>query len=153
MDSKKKSGRYERIIIQLQELLTKTNDNNSRMATIVAVLHHKMDGFFWTGFYFLNNGELTVRLYQGPVACQILKKDTGVCWAAINQGKTIIVGNVHDFPGHIACDSRSQSEIVIPVRNKAGVIVGAFDIDSVTLNTFDETDQLYLEKIVDMIYV
>ncbi len=153
MDNKKKSGRYERIIVQLQELLTKTNDVNSRMATIVAVLHHKMDGYFWTGFYFLNDGELTVRLYQGPVACQILKKDTGVCWAGINQKKTIIVGNVHDFPGHIACDGRSQSEIVVPVRDKAGEIVGVFDIDSSTLNTFDETDQLYLEKIVEMIYV
>ena len=153
MENSKKAGRYERVITQLEGLLTKTDDINSRMATISAVLHHKMEGFFWTGFYFLNDGELTVRLYQGPVACQILKKDTGVCWAGINQKKTIVVANVHDFPDHIACDSRSQSEIVVPVRDLKGDITGVLDIDSKELATFDATDQLYLEKIVAMIYV
>jgi len=152
MTSSKKAGRYERIIIQLGGLLSKPGDINSRMATISSVLHHKMDGFFWTGFYMLNNGELMVRLYQGPVACQLLKKDTGVCWAGINQQKTIVVANVHDFTDHIACDARSQSEIVVPVRDKKGDIVGVLDVDSSELNTFDETDQLYLEKIVAMIY-
>jgi L-methionine (R)-S-oxide reductase len=152
MESSKKAGRYERIIKQLEGLLTKTGDINSRMATISAVLHNKMEDFFWTGFYFLTDGELIVRLYQGPVACQVLKKDTGVCWAGINQAKTIVVANVHDFPDHIACDSRSQSEIVVPVRDKKGAIVGVLDIDSKDLNTFDETDQQYLEKIVGMIY-
>ena len=152
MTNSKKAGRYERIIIQLGGLLSKPGDINSRMATISSVLHHKMDGFFWTGFYMLNNGELMVRLYQGPVACQLLKKDTGVCWAGINQQKTIVVANVHDFTDHIACDARSQSEIVVPVRDKKGDIVGVLDVDSSELNTFDETDQLYLEKIVAMIY-
>lgn len=153
MGNSKKAGRYKRIITQLEELLSKPGDINSRMATISAVLHHKMEGFFWTGFYFLTNGELMVRLYQGPIACQVLKKDTGVCWAGINQKKTIVVANVHDFTDHIACDSRSQSEIVVPVCDKSGAIVGVLDIDSKELNTFDETDQLYLEKIVAMIYV
>ncbi len=153
MENSKKAGRYQRVITQLEGLLTKTDDIHSRMATISAVLHHKMEGFFWTGFYFLNNGELMVRLYQGPVACQILKKDSGVCWAGINQKETIVVANVHDFPDHIACDSRSQSEIVVPVRDLKGDIVGVLDIDSKELATFDETDQLYLEKIVAMIYV
>jgi GAF domain-containing protein len=152
MTNSKKAGRYERIIIQLEGLLSKPGDINSRMATISSVLHHKMDGFFWTGFYMLNNGELMVRLYQGPVACQLLKKDTGVCWAGINQQKTIVVANVHDFTDHIACDARSQSEIVVPVHDKNGDIVGVLDVDSSELNTFDETDQLYLEKIVAMIY-
>jgi GAF domain-containing protein len=152
MDNSKKAGRYERIITQLEGLLTKTADVNSRMATIAAVLHNKMDGFFWTGFYFLTDGELTVRLYQGPVACQILKKDTGVCWAGINQKQTIVVANVHDFPDHIACDSRSLSEIVVPVHDKSGTIVGVLDIDSKETGTFDQTDQLYLEKIAGMIY-
>lgn len=153
MENSKKAGRYERVITQLEGLLTKTNDINSRMATISAVLHHKMEGFFWTGFYFLTGEELMVRLYQGPVACQILKKDTGVCWAGINQKKTIVLANVHDFPDHIACDSRSQSEIVVPVHDKSGNIVGVLDIDSKEPGTFDQTDQLYLEKIVGMIYV
>ena len=152
MTNSKKAGRYERIIIQLEGLLSKPGDINSRMATITSVLHHKMDGFFWTGFYILNNGELMVRLYQGPVACQLLKKDTGVCWTGINQQKTIIVADVHDFTDHIACDARSQSEIVVPVRDKNGDILGVLDVDSSELNTFDETDQLYLEKIVAMIY-
>jgi len=152
MGNSKKAGRYERIIIQLEELLSKPGDINSRMATISSVLHHKMDGFFWTGFYMLNNGELMVRLYQGPIACQVLKKDTGVCWAGINQQKTIVVANVHDFTDHIACDARSQSEIVVPVCDEKGEIVGVLDVDSSELNTFDETDQHYLEKIVAMIY-
>ena len=152
MTNSKKVGRYERVIIQLEGLLSKPGDINSRMATISSVLHHKMDGFFWTGFYMLNNGELIVRVYQGPVACQLLKKDTGVCWAGINQKKTIVVADVHDFTDHIACDARSQSEIVVPVRDKNGDIVGVLDVDSSVLNTFDETDKLYLEKIVAMIY-
>jgi L-methionine (R)-S-oxide reductase len=152
MTNSKKAGRYERIIIQLEGLLSKPGDINSRMATIASVLHHKMDSFFWTGFYMLNNGELMVRLYQGPVACQLLKKDTGVCWAGINQQKSIVVADVHDFTDHIACDARSQSEIVVPVRDKNGDIVGVMDVDSSVLNTFDDTDQLYLEKIVAMIY-
>jgi len=152
MTNSKKAGRYERIIIQLEGLLSKPGDINSRMATISSVLHHKMDGFFWTGFYILNNGELMVRLYQGPVACQLLKKDTGVCWAGINQQKTIVVADVHDFTDHIACDARSQSEIVVPVRDNNGDIVGVLDVDSSVLNTFDETDQHYLEKIVALIY-
>ena len=153
MENSKKAGRYQRVITQLEGLLTKTDDINSRMATITAVLHNKMEGFFWTGFYFLNKGELIVRSYQGPVACQILKKGTGVCWAGINQKKTIVVANVHEFSDHIACDSRSQSEIVVPVRDLKGDIVGVMDVDSKELATFDETDQLYLEKIVAMIYV
>ena len=152
MTNSKKAGRYERVIIQLEELLSKPGDINSRMATISSVLHHKMDGFFWTGFYMLNNGELMVRLYQGPIACQLLKKDTGVCWAGINRQKTIVVADVHDFTDHIACDAHSQSEIVVPVRDRNGDIVGVLDVDSSELNTFDETDQLYLEKIVAMIY-
>jgi len=152
MTNSKKAGRYERVIIQLEGLLSKPGDINSRMATISSVLHHKMDGFFWTGFYMLNNGELIVRVYQGPVACQLLKKDTGVCWTGINQQKTIVVADVHDFTDHIACDARSQSEIVVPVSDKNGDIVGVLDVDSSVLNTFDETDQLYLEKIVAMIY-
>jgi L-methionine (R)-S-oxide reductase len=152
MTNSKKAGRYERVILQLEGLLSKPGDINSRMATISSVLHYKMDGFFWTGFYMLNNGELMVRVYQGPIACQLLKKDTGVCWAGINQQKTIVVADVNDFTDHIACDARSQSEIVIPVRDKNGDIVGVLDIDSSVLNTFDETDQHYLEKIVAMIY-
>ena len=147
----KKKGRYERIYQQLKELLTATDNKISRMATIVAVLHHKMDGFFWTGFYLLSDGNLFVGPYQGPVACQVLAKDTGVCWTGVNQGKTIIVPDVEQFPGHIACDSRSRSEIVVPVWDKDAQIIAVLDIDSKLLDQFDETDAAGLEKIVGLI--
>jgi len=151
MDAKKKDGRYGRIVKQLESLLTATENLESRMATIVAVLHHKMDYFFWTGFYCLDGGVLTVRNYQGPVACQVLKKDTGVCWAVINQKETMVVPDVHKFPGHIACDSRSNSEIVVPIKNTSGEIFGVLDVDSKEINSFDEVDAMWLEKIVSLI--
>lgn len=122
------------------------------MATIAAVLHHKMDYFFWTGFYMLRDGDLVVRCYQGPVACQVLARDKGVCWAGINSGETIVVGDVHRFPGHIACDSRSNSEIVVPVRDARGIITGVLDVDSKEKESFDQTDALWLEKIVALVY-
>ena len=148
----KKAARYQRIIEQLKELLTKTSDPDARMATIIALLHHKFEYFFWTGFYFLNKGELTVKNYQGPLACQVLQKNSGVCWAGINQGKSIVVPDVHKFPGHIACDSRSNSEIVVPVKDRSGAIIGVLDVDSKKLNSFDEVDARYLEEIVELIF-
>lgn len=121
------------------------------MATIAAILHHKMDGFFWTGFYLLENGQLLVGPYQGPVACQVLEKDKGVCWAGINSGKTQIVPDVSKFPGHIACDSRSRSELVVPLRDENANIIAVLDVDSKNLNHFDGTDAKGLEKIVSLI--
>jgi GAF domain-containing protein len=152
MESQKKKDRYLRIYHQLKDLLVKSDDFDAKMATVVAVLHHKMETFFWTGFYCLKDGELIVKTYQGPVACQVLEKNTGVCWAGINQGKTIIVPDVHQFPGHIACDSRSQSEIVIPLKDTANRIIGILDVDSTSLNAFDQTDSEYLEQIVALIF-
>lgn len=151
METNKKTGRYSRLFSQLEQLVGKSNDLNARMATIAAVLHHKMDYFFWTGFYMLNEGELVVRCYQGPVACQILEKERGVCWAAIRRGETIVVEDVHLFPDHIACDSRSNSEIVVPVRNQEGIIIGVLDIDSQEKGSFDSTDKKWLEKIVGLL--
>lgn len=151
MDKNKKRGRYERIRDQLSVLLNETDDMIPRMATVAALLHHKMDGFFWTGFYLLSDGKLIVGPYQGPVACQVLAKDTGVCWAGINQQRTIIVPDVEQFPGHIACDARSRSEIVIPVRDRYGRIIAVLDIDSRQLDHFDETDAGELEKIAGLI--
>ncbi len=123
------------------------------MSTIIAVLHHKMNTFFWTGFYLLQeNGELLVGPYQGTLACIKLKKNTGVCWAAINNAVTVVVPDVHKFPGHIACDTASKSEIVVPLKDKAGNIIGVLDVDSTELNSFDETDREGLEKIVSLIF-
>ena len=152
MDKKKKSGRYERMHKQIKDLVDKSSNNSlSNMATICAVLHHKMDYFFWTGFYLLQDGKLQVTTYQGPLACIDLKKDQGVCWAGINSKKTVIVGNVEDFPGHIACDSRSSSEIVVPIKDADKKITGVLDVDSTSLNSFDEVDAEWLEKIVRLV--
>ncbi len=152
MDKKKKEGRYSRVYKQLEELMEKCTVPHARMATICSVLHNKMDYFFWTGFYILADGELTVHNYQGPVACQVLKKNVGVCWAGINQEETIVIPDVHDFPGHIACDSRSNSEVVVPLKNKSGDVIGVLDVDSKDLNSFDEVDGFWLEKIVSLVY-
>lgn len=151
MKTDRKNGRYQRIYEQLQGLLAKPGNRLSRMATVVAVLSHKMDYFFWTGFYLLDGEELIVGPYQGPVACQLLAKDTGVCWAGIKQGKSIIVPDVHQFPGHIACDSRSNSEIVVPVYGPDGKIEGVLDVDSRDFDAFDETDRFWLEKMVSLL--
>lgn len=152
MDKKKKEGRYQRMKTQIEEILKKTDDKYARMSTIVAVLHNKMEYFFWTGYYFLKDGKLIVGQYQGPVACQELAKDTGVCWAGINQQKAIVVPDVEKFPGHIACDSRSKSEIVIPVRDNNNEIIGVLDVDSNEYNQFDEIDEKYLTEILNLIY-
>jgi len=152
MEDKKKEGRYFRIQDQLEALLSKTEDPLARMATICAVLHHKMEHFFWTGFYLYKSGKLIVGPYQGPLACQELEKDKGVCWAAINGAAPVVVPDVHAFPGHIACDSRSKSEITLPVFNLQGKIEAVFDVDSEHLNSFNEVDQLALTSIIQLIY-
>ncbi len=153
MEDKKKEGRYSRLYIQLEELVNKSDNASARMATIIAVLHHKMDYFFWTGFYLLDDGKMTVNMYQGPVACQILEKDKGVCWAAFNQQKTIVVEDVHAFPGHIACDGRSSSEIVVPLKNADGQVIGVLDVDSKDKASFSDVDAVWLEKILELIWV
>jgi GAF domain-containing protein len=152
MEKNKKDGRYSRIYNQLSELVKKSNSPSARMATIIAVLHHKMDTFFWTGFYLVENGEMTVNMYQGPVACQVLEKNKGVCWAAFNKKETVVVEDVHQFPGHIACDSRSNSEIVAPLKNANDEIIGVLDVDSKDKAAFDEVDARWLEKILALIH-
>jgi GAF domain-containing protein len=152
MEKNKKDGRYSRIYNQLSELVKKSNSPSAQMATIIAVLHHKMDTFFWTGFYLVENGEMTVNMYQGPVACQVLEKNKGVCWASFNQKETVVVEDVHQFPGHIACDSRSNSEIVAPLKNANDEIIGVLDVDSKDKAAFDEVDARWLEKILALIH-
>jgi L-methionine (R)-S-oxide reductase len=153
MDEKKKAGRYQRIYDQLEELTKKSKDPIARMATICAILHHKMDDYFWTGFYLLKpSGKLVVGPYQGPVACQELEPHKGVCWAAVDRAEPVVVRDVHDFPGHIGCDSRSQSEITLPVRDTSGNIVAVFDVDSDKLGSFSELDSQNLRLILKLIY-
>ena len=147
----KKLERYKRVYLQIESLLIKYESSISKMATVNSVLYHKMDGFFWVGFYMLENGRLLVGPYQGPLACLELPLNQGVCWACINSGKAVVVQDVHQFPGHIACDSRSKSEIVIPVRDKKGTITGVLDIDSDRIAQFDATDREHLERIVALL--
>ncbi len=147
-----KSKLYERIIEQLKELFKKSNDPVARMATINALLYHKIDYYFWCGFYLLKDGELVVGPYQGPLACLKLAHNKGVCWAGVREKKPIIVPDVHQFPDHIACDERSQSEIVVPVFTPEGEIYGVIDVDSDKLASFDETDASYLQQIARMIF-
>jgi GAF domain-containing protein len=143
--------RYQRIFIQLEQLTAKTKNKTARMATIASLLQHKMPRFFWTGFYVLDGGELTVGPYQGSLACLVLEKKKGVCWAGILRRRTIIVPDVHRFPGHIACDSRSNSEIVVPLLDDQNEVWGVLDVDSREFEAFSEVDREWLEKIVRLI--
>ncbi len=152
MTPQQQQQRYERILAQLNDLLKATDDPISRMATISSLCYHKMGHFFWFGFYRLIDGQLLVGPYQGTIACQNLQKDTGVCWACANQNEAVIVPDVEQFPGHIACDSRSKSEVVVPVRNAAGEVMAVLDADSDKLNTYDETDSQYLQRIAALVY-
>ncbi len=153
MEQTKKYKKYERLFKQIRELIQKSSNNpGSNMSTIIAVLHHKIDYFFWTGFYLLMDGKLQVGPYQGSLACINLAKDTGVCWAAINKKETLIVDDVAAFPGHIACDSRSASEIVVPLYDIQNQLCGVMDVDSRELNSFDEIDAFWLEKITKLVY-
>ena len=150
-DKENLEKRYKRIYDQLRELVLKTENKIARMATIAAILHHKMAQFFWTGFYILINGELIIGPYQGPLACQILEKEKGVCWTGVTSKKTIIVPDVHKFPGHVACDSRSNSEILVPLIDKENQVWGVLDVDSRKFDAFSDVDKEWLEKIVKLI--
>ena len=146
------AGRYARIEAQLGELFEKAADPVARMATAAALLHHKMPHFFWTGFYFLRGGDLIVGPYQGAPACVVLAPHRGVCWAAIDRRATVIVPDVRDFEGHVACDGRANSEIVVPLRDGTGEIIGVLDVDSADFEAFDEVDEEKLEEVLAMIY-
>lgn len=150
--SASKLAKYDRLYEQIRQYVQTTDDIWARLATMEAVLHHKMQSFFWTGVYALIDDELIVRSYQGPVACQKLKHHTGVCWTAVNSGETVIVGNVEEFPGHIACNAMSKSEIVIPIRDREGRIFACLDVDSDRLNAFDEDDEQGLKKILTLLF-
>jgi L-methionine (R)-S-oxide reductase len=148
----KKSNRYLRIYQQIKKIFKNTDDLTARMATINALLYHKMPNFFWVGFYLLKEGRLLAGPYQGPLACTELEKYKGVCWTAVNSEKTIIVPDVNKFEGHIACSTLSNSEIAVPVKNLFNEVKGVLDIDSKKLNNFDDTDSEELEKIAGLIY-
>ena len=151
MIDEKRLGRYERIAAQLKGLIGgKSPTLLAAMATICALLHAKMPHHLWTGFYLVaGEDELHVGPYQGPVACQVLK-GRGVCLQCVATKKSVIVPDVDRFPDHIACDSRSKSEIVVPLVNN-GEVVAVLDIDSDHLRQFDEDDVAPLAKILELL--
>jgi GAF domain-containing protein len=122
------------------------------MANVAALIHERF-GFWWTGFYRVIGEELVLGPFQGPVACTRIRKGRGVCGTSWNENRTVIVPNVHEFPGHIACSSLSNSEIVVPVFDECGNVTGVLDIDSRDFDTFDETDAEWLEKICRLIRI
>ena len=150
MDAQR-AARYERLTEQLRGLIEdKSPTLEAAMATICAVLHAKMRHHSWTGFYLVaGDDELHVGPYQGPVACQILKGE-GVSLHSASTGKPVVVADVHAFPGHIACDSRSKSEIVLPLF-KGSRVVAVLDIDSAKLDQFSKADVEPLAKLLELL--
>ncbi len=138
---------YDEIIPQIEALIGGEKDAVANMANIAAVLREAL-GFFWVGFYVERSGELVLGPFQGPVACTRIKFDQGVCGHAYTTRETVIVPDVDQFPGHIACSSASKSEIVIPVFDAGGGVFGVLDVDSDRLNDFSQTDAEGLGKIV-----
>ena len=132
---------------QVKSLIEGETDSVSVMANVSAAVHEAM-GFFWTGFYIVHGDELHLGPFQGSVACMHIPFGRGVCGTAWKEAKTIVVPDVEEFPGHIACSSLSRSEIVVPVFDAVGKVKAVLDIDSKELNTFDEIDQKWLEEIV-----
>lgn len=144
-----KTELYQSLLPQLKALLGGETDTIANMANISAALKQAF-GFFWVGFYIVKKEELVLGPFQGTIACTRIRYGKGVCGTAWKEKRTVIVEDVNQFPGHIACDAASQSEIVIPLFYKDEVIA-VFDIDSEHLNHFDETDAQYLDQIVKLL--
>lgn len=146
---KEKEDRYRTLLAQAEALLAGEQDEIARMANLAALLHREM-GFWWTGFYRVCGDELVLGPFQGPVACTRITRGRGVCGTAWQRAETIVVPDVEQFPGHIACSSESRSEIVVPLLQD-GAVTAVLDIDSRELATFDETDRRWLERIAALV--
>ena len=144
-----KIKRYELLYEQVKALINKESDIIANMANVAAIIHETFN-FWWTGFYRVIDNELVLGPFQGPIACTRIAYGRGVCGTAWKEKKTIVVEDVHQFPGHIACSSASKSEIVVPIF-KDNQVVAVLDIDSEKLATFDNVDKEWLEKIVNLI--
>jgi len=148
MHAKVKEKSYQDAARSLKALLENETNLVLKMATINSVLRDALPYYFWTGFYIVENDELIVGPYQGTLGCLHIAFGKGVCGTAAATGKTQLVPDVHAFPGHIACDSRSQSEIVVPVHGKDGKLIAVFDVDSAEIGSFDAVDQKHLESML-----
>ena len=144
-----KEAQYQTLLPQIKALIDGEPDLIANLANICGALKEQFN-WLWVGFYLVKNEELVLGPFQGPVACTRIKKGRGVCGSSWQQMQTLIVPDVEKFPGHIACNSASKSEIVIPIiRNDE--VVAVLDVDSASLNQFDETDQKFLEEILQWI--
>lgn len=145
-----KEEKYKELLPQLKSLLHAEPDLIANMANVAAALK-EVFGFFWVGFYIVKDEQLVLGPFQGPIACTRISFGKGVCGTAWEKKEAIIVPNVDEFPGHIACSSLSKSEIVIPVFGKDGNVAAVLDVDSELLHHFDETDRKYLLEIAELL--
>jgi GAF domain-containing protein len=150
-----KTQKYAEVLEEIKAVIEGETSQTARYATTSCLLSQSFDYFFWTGFYEvdpLKDNELVVGPYQGTLGCLRIPFSRGVCGACATQEETIIVEDVHAFPGHIACDSQTNSEIVVPVFDKEGTLKAVLDVDSTSLNSFDEDDKAGLEAIAAILH-
>jgi L-methionine (R)-S-oxide reductase len=143
-----KEAQYKSLLPQIEALISFETDSIANFGNTAAALKSQFN-WLWVGFYLVKDQELVLGPFQGPVACTRIQRGKGVCGSSWENAKTLIIPNVNDFPGHIACSSASQSEIVLPMI-KNGQVFGVLDVDSEHINYFDEVDSLYLQKIIDL---
>ena len=150
-----KAARYAEVEAEILAVLDGEPNLTARMATVASMLSDAFETYFWTGFYVVDPdrpAELVVGPYQGTLGCLRIPFGRGVCGAAAASGETQVVPDVHAFPGHIACDSRSASEIVVPVRDAAGALIAVFDVDAAVPAAFDAVDAEWLERILAKVF-
>ncbi len=138
--------------VKIRALCEGESDVIAKMASVAGVLHNGMVDFFWTGFYRVVDGRLVIGPYQGTVGCLRIEFGRGVCGTAASKGETQVVPDVHEFPGHIACDPNSQSEIVVPIRDGEGELIAVLDIDSKRRGCFDAVDREQLEAMMAQVF-
>lgn len=144
-----KAAQYNSLIPQIEALIMGEDDLIANLANVCAALKEQFN-WFWIGFYMVKNDQLVLGPFQGPVACTRSAKGKGVCGTAWQKAETLIVPDVNEFPGHIACNSASLSEIVVPIF-KDNEVIGVLDVDSDALDHFDETDAVYIEQIIKLV--
>jgi L-methionine (R)-S-oxide reductase len=140
-------AKYKLLIKQLKELLNQKDHELSNLSNLTSALNETFNKISWVGFYLYDKEKLYLGPFQGKVACTTIEIDNGVCGTAAAKKETIIVPDVDKFPGHIACDSDSKSEIVLPIIKKDGELFGVLDLDSSEYNSFNDTDKIYLQEI------
>lgn len=145
-----KQEKYESLIPQIKALIETESDLIANLSNVCAAIKFGLN-FFWVGFYLVKNNQLVLGPFQGPVACTRINSGKGVCGTAWQKKQVLIVEDVDQFPGHIACSSLSKSEIVLPIYNLEHEVIGVLDVDSDSYSTFDKTDEKYLKQIVDLI--